>query len=121
MNTDSSSVTSTLEEQIASNRIELGNLSIRDLFYKYIRFLPIFILSAALALFVAYTYLRYARRVYKASGTLLIKSDKTQDNNDRLQNILMSSRAMNIQNEIEVLKSIFGVSEWNNLARSIKQ
>jgi UbiD family decarboxylase len=24
-------------------------------------------------------------------------------------------------NEIEVLKSIFGVSEWNNLARSIKQ
>ena len=105
MNTESSTVSSSLQEQIATNRNELGNLSIRDMFFKYFRFLPIFVLSVALSLFVAYTYLRYAERAYKSSGTLLIKSDKSTDNNDRLQNILMSSRTMNISNEIEVLKS----------------
>ena len=105
MNTEPTSAGSILHEQIANNRSELGNLSIRDLFFKYIRFLPIFILSVAVALFVAFTYLRYAKHVYKASGSLLIKSDKTQNNNDKLQDILMSNRSLNIQNEIEVLRS----------------
>ena len=93
-----------MQEQVISNRNELGNLSIRDLFFKYIRFLPIFVISVAVSLLVAYTYLRYAKRAYKANGTLLIKSDKSPDNSDRLQNILMSSRTFNISNEIEVLK-----------------
>jgi capsular exopolysaccharide synthesis family protein len=58
----------------------------------------------ALALFVAYVYLRYAKRMYRATGTLLIKSDKDRSN-DKLEDILMSNQATNMQNEIEVLKS----------------
>ncbi len=42
------------------NKNELSNLSLRDLFFKYIRFLPVFILSVAVALLGAFLYLRYA-------------------------------------------------------------
>ena len=57
-------------------RSELLNLTIRDVFYKYVRFLPVFILSVALALFGAYAYLRYTTPIYstgKANPISLMK------------------------------------------------
>ena len=58
-----------------NSRSELWSLSLRDLFYKYVRFLPIFILSVAVALLGAYAYLRYATSIYNTGGTLIIKSE----------------------------------------------
>lgn len=87
---------------------ELFNLSIRDIFYKYIRFLPLFVLSVALALLGAFVYLRYATNIYNATGTMLIKAsnNKTAGSNDRVEDILSGgSRPQNLQNEIEMLKS----------------
>jgi hypothetical protein len=40
------------QQQINSNKSELWNLSLKDLFYKYVRFLPLFLLSVAIALFL---------------------------------------------------------------------
>lgn len=95
-----------MEEQINSNKSEFWNLSVRDLFYKYIRFLPLFVLSVAFALLAAWVYLRYATRIYGASGTMLIKSDKTTTRNDKVEDILSgNNRTQNIQSEIEILKS----------------
>jgi len=95
-----------IEEQIKIGKAELGNLSLKDLFYKYIRFLPLFILSVALALLAAYTYLRYANQVYRAAGSMLIKSETNNNQSDKVENILMgNNRAQNIQSEIEILKS----------------
>jgi len=94
------------EEQIKIGKAELGNLSLKDIFYKYIRFLPLFILSVALALLAAYTYLRYANQVYRAAGSMLIKSETNNNQSDKVENILMgNNRAQNIQSEIEILKS----------------
>jgi tyrosine-protein kinase Etk/Wzc len=94
------------QEQITNNKAELGNLSIKDLFYKYARFLPFFILSVALALLVAWIYLRYATRIYSAAGTMLIKTAQATRSNDRVEDIITGDvGSQNIQNEIEVMKS----------------
>src|SRR5688572_5255558 len=95
-----------IEEQIKISKSELGNLSLKDLFYKYIRFFPLFILSVALALLAAYTYLRYASQVYRAAGSMHIKSETNNNKSDKVEDILMgNNRSQNIQSEIEILKS----------------
>jgi tyrosine-protein kinase Etk/Wzc len=86
------------------DRSELWSLSLRDLFYKYIRFLPLFILSVAIALFGAYVYLRYATPIYSTTGTLLIKSDQPNNRQDKFSD-LFGNKGQNIQSEIEILKS----------------
>ncbi|MFC0776002.1 GumC family protein [Terrimonas alba] len=98
-----------IEEQVTNNgKSELSNLSVRDLFYKYIRFLPVFLLSVALALLIAFVYLRYATRIYSAAGSLQIKSEVSGGgrSSDKVEDILMgNNRTENIQSEIEILKS----------------
>ncbi len=95
-----------IEEQIKISKSELGNLSLKDLFYKYIRFFPLFILSVALALLAAFTYLRYSNQVYRAAGSMLIQSESNSNRPDKVEDILMgNNRSQNIQSEIEILKS----------------
>src|SRR5215831_15031816 len=94
------------QQQINTNKSELWNLSLKDLFYKYVRFLPLFLLSVAIALFLAFAYLRYTTRVYSATGSMLIKYDQQQNRNDKVTDLLEGgNKTENIQNEIEVLKS----------------
>ena len=94
-----------MQEPVNSNRSELWSLSLRDLFYKYVRFLPVFLLSVAFCLFLAYAYLRYATRIYNAGGTMLIKSEQSQGRSDKFEDIFMNNKALNIASEIEILKS----------------
>lgn len=84
---------------------ELWNLSVRDLFYKYVRFLPWVIISVALALLVAYVYLRYATPIYNVGGTLLIKNEAQAGRGDKFDELFVNSRSQNIQSEVEILKS----------------
>ena len=96
-----------MDEQFNINRSELGNLSLRDLFFKYLRFLPYFIISVAIMLFGAYVYLRYATRIYSSSATMLIATDQQKGGpNDKYEELVNgNNRALNIQGEIEILKS----------------
>lgn len=87
------------------HKSELWSLSLRDLFYKYVRFLPIFVLSVAVALLGAYAYLRYATSIYGTGGTLIIKSETQGGRNDKFDDIFGGGKTQNIQSEIEVLKS----------------
>jgi tyrosine-protein kinase Etk/Wzc len=96
----------TVSRPISEGKSELWNLSLRDVFYKYIRFLPLFILSVAFALLIAFLFLRYSVPVYSVSGSMLIRSE--QQNNSRengLEALMGGNKAANIQNEIEVLRS----------------
>lgn len=93
------------KETINQNRSELWNLSFRDLFYKYVRFLPLFVLSVALALLAAFIYLRYTIPVYNVGGTMLIKSESPSSRSDKFEDMFVNDKAQNIQNEIEILKS----------------
>jgi tyrosine-protein kinase Etk/Wzc len=97
-----------MQEPVNTNRSELWTLSLRDLFYKYIRFLPLFLFSTAFALFIAYAYLRYATPIYLVGGTLLIKSEQQGGGggkNDKFEEIFVNSKTSNIQSEIEILRS----------------
>lgn len=90
---------------ITENRKELWNLSFRDLFYKYVRFLPLFVLSVALSLLVAFLYLRYTIPIYNVGGTMNIKSEQPGSRSDKLDDLFTNNRAQNIQSEMEILKS----------------
>ncbi len=95
-----------MQEQVNNNRSELWNLSLRDLFYKYVRFLPLFVLSVALTLFGAYIFLRYSIPIYRVGGSLVIKSEQGGGSrSDKFEDVFINDKAQNIQNEIEILKS----------------
>jgi tyrosine-protein kinase Etk/Wzc len=95
-----------MQETFNQNRSELWNMSFRDLFYKYVRFLPLFVLSVALTLFAAYIYLRYSIPIYKVGGSMVIKSEQGGGGrSDKFEDVFVNDKAQNIQNEIEILKS----------------
>lgn len=97
-----------MQEANSNNHLhksELWSLSLRDLFYKYVRFLPWFVLSVAIALFGSYAYLRYATPIYSTSATLVIKTEQPGNRNDKYDELFSGSKSQNIQSEIEVLKS----------------
>lgn len=90
----------------SEGKSELWNLSLRDVFYKYVRFLPLFVLSVAFALLIAFLYLRYAVPVYSVGGTMLIRSEQQNTSrNNELEMLMGGNKTANILNEIEVLKS----------------
>lgn len=93
-----------MEDQINNSKSELWNVSIKELFFKYLRFLPLFLLSVALMLFAAYLYLRYSTEIYRVQASIMIKNDKS-GNKDKLDQLIMADNNRNIQNEIEILKS----------------
>lgn len=92
--------------QIQAAKNELSRLSLKDLFFKYIRFLPLFIISVALSLLVAFLYLRYATLIYQSTGTMVIQDESGNSaNSDKLDQIFSSDNKKNILNEIEYIKS----------------
>lgn len=90
---------------INKNKSELWNLSFRDLFFKYIRFLPLFILSIALCLLAAYLYLRYTVPIYSVGGTMLVKSEQAGGRGDKFEEMFVNNRTQNIQSEMEIIRS----------------
>ena len=81
-------------------------MSLRDLFYKYVRFLPLFILSVAFALLIAYLYLRYSVPQFSVGGTMLIRMEQPGGGRgDKFDELFNSNKANNIQSEMEILRS----------------
>ncbi|MFM2337391.1 MAG: hypothetical protein RL115_584 [Bacteroidota bacterium] len=84
---------------------ELWSLSFRDLFYKYVRFLPLFVLSVAIALLGAFMFLRYKVPVYSTTGSLIIKMESKPTAGNQFEQLLSNGNSLNIQSEMEILKS----------------
>jgi capsular exopolysaccharide synthesis family protein len=82
-----------------------GNLSIKDLFFKYVRFLPVFLVSVALCLLGAYLYLRYTTPIYRVTGTLSFKQQDDQSHGSKFNDIFLAKTVSDVQSEIEILKS----------------
>lgn len=82
------------------------NINIKEEIFKYIIHWRWFVLSGFISLVIAFLYLRYAENKYQSQTTILIKDDKSQNNQ------LMAFSELDIfgggkviDNEIEVLKS----------------
>ena len=87
-----------------SGNKDLGTLSIKDLFFKYVRFLPVFLVSVAICLLGAYLYLRYTTPIYRVTGTLTFKTDE-QGRGGAFDDIFLAKNVSDVQTEIEILKS----------------
>ncbi len=87
-----------------SGNKDLGTLSIKDLFFKYVRFLPVFLVSVALCLLGAYLYLRYTTPIYRVTGTLSFKTDN-ENRGGKFNDIFLAKTVSDVQTEIEILKS----------------
>ena len=87
-----------------SGNKDLGNLSIKDLFFKYVRFLPVFLVSVSVCLLGAYLYLRYTTPIYRVTGTLTFKTGES-NRGGRFDDIFLAKTAEDVQTEIEILKS----------------
>jgi tyrosine-protein kinase Etk/Wzc len=87
-----------------SGNKDLGNLSIKDIFFKYIRFLPVFLVSVAVCLLGAYLYVRYTTPMYRVGGTITFKTDDAS-RGGKFDEIFNAKNVNDIQSEIEILKS----------------
>src|SRR4249920_3388623 len=88
-----------------SGNKDLGSLSIKDLFFKYIRFLPVFLVSVALFLLGAYLYLRYTTPIYRVTGTIIFKQEDQGRGGGKFESIFNAKNVSDVQSEIEILKS----------------
>jgi tyrosine-protein kinase Etk/Wzc len=89
---------------------EATGLDVKELFYKYVRFLPLILFSVLLSLVAAYLYLRYTTPIYRSEGALMIRKDNNQPGSggagaDQFQQMFVLDNSINIQNEIELIRS----------------
>src|SRR5690242_15791235 len=79
----------------------------RELFLKYVRFLPWLVLSLATLLLLAYLKLRYTTPVYNVSAKLLVKNNNQGPaSGEKFDDIfMMQGMRNNMNDEIEIMKS----------------
>ena len=85
-----------------------AKLSGKEIVYKYIVFLPLFIVSISISMTVAYINIRYKVPIYSSSISLLIKDDKSSRGGGEdliLENLTTYKKKTNLSNEIELIKS----------------
>lgn len=98
-----------MEEQVIVKkyRPDSGSLNVKELFFKYLKFLPLYLIFIALALVGAYIYLRYATEYYQSTGQIVIRDEKSSGGvrDDRLDVLMQSDSRKNVQTEIEIIQS----------------
>jgi tyrosine-protein kinase Etk/Wzc len=89
--------------QDASNK-----LSAKEMFFKYLVYLPMFIICTAAAVTVAYMYIRYKVPIYSSSISMLINDNSKgggPSDDMMLEQLSLYKKKSNLANEIELLKS----------------
>jgi tyrosine-protein kinase Etk/Wzc len=81
-----------------------GDFNILDVLFKFLRYWYLFIITAAIALGIAYVYLKKYTPIYRVTAELLLKDERTQPRNEVMKQFDMAG-GRNIDNEIQVLKS----------------
>jgi tyrosine-protein kinase Etk/Wzc len=81
-------------------------ITAKDFIFRYVRYLPLFIISVSIALAIAFLYLRYTVPVYNARAKLLIKTSAQTGSNEELDNMFFNRARSNVATEIELLKSL---------------
>lgn len=97
-----------MEEQVIVQKRGPEGISLnpRELFFKYIRFLPLYIVFVVLSLIGAYIYLRYAKEVYRSTAQIVLRDEKSAaGSNDKLDLLMQTDSRKNVTTEIEILQS----------------
>lgn len=87
-----------------------GKFSPADILFKYLAFLPLFIVSLALCIAGGMIYLRYTTPKYTSSVQMLVKSGETNpvygNQGDIVERALYGPRDINMSNEIQKLRTV---------------
>jgi tyrosine-protein kinase Etk/Wzc len=89
--------------------IKQADSSLRDFLEYYLNYWKVIVFCVAIALTIAFVYIKYATSIYESSTTLLLKKDKSGSFSDSslLQEFSFSGGTSSfIDDEIQVLKSI---------------
>lgn len=98
----------TYHQLISQHRSAVPDFSIREFLHKYLYLLPWLLLSAAIAVAIAYGRLRYINPIYSASGKVLIKTEKTPGTSatDKLGDVINTTvNTRTMDDQIELIKS----------------
>ena len=90
-----------------SDQLNTPTGNIRDMVFKYLLNLPLFILCMVISLGSVNIYLRYSNKVYQANSQILVGGVGaiSANNSDLVSQGLFGVRAINIDNELELLRS----------------
>ena len=92
------------EESVTSKKV--NSITAKEFVLKYMIYLPFFIVSIAICVFIAFLYVRYKVPKYHSSISILIKDDGKNGSSDALlEGLGMPKRKPNLANEIQILKS----------------
>lgn len=96
-----------MSEEILELPQKKGGFTPRELFLKYVRFLPWIILSVILMIAFAFLRLRYTTPIYSVNSKLLVKNNtQSSSGGEKFDDIfLMQGMRNNMNDEIEVIKS----------------
>ena len=88
----------------------LKKISLREIILKYLAYLPLFLLSMAICIGAAVIYIRYTVPKFKATANMLVKGNddnsvSSSGSNDFISSALFGGKRVNIDNEIEKLRS----------------
>ena len=85
---------------------KMNKVSPRELFFKYLPFLPWIIASVVICLTLAYIKMRYAARIYSVTGTILVQDPNPYSSKtDKFDAILFSESNTNLNDEMQVIRS----------------
>jgi tyrosine-protein kinase Etk/Wzc len=85
---------------------KISNASIKELFSKYYKFIPLVVMCVLLSTTLAYVKLRYTQTMYKQTGRIILKDDERANSNDQLTKLMNGDQGYgNLDNQIEILKS----------------
>src|SRR5688500_15893312 len=80
-------------------------VSPKELIFKYIRYLPLVLLSVLIALTAAFIKLRYSKEIYSVSGKLLVKNPQKDLSGEKFDDIFMMQGNRNLDDDIEIIRS----------------
>ena len=86
----------------------------KDLLFSYIKYLPWFILSTAIALLYTFIQLRYSPNIYSVSGTMQVKSNRQAGgvSDGKLSQLLFAESGNSLSDEMQIIRS-------KNMARRV--
>lgn len=94
-----------MSEEIIESQLVKPAVSPRELYFKYVRYLPWGIISISVMLLAAFIKLRYSTPIYSISCRLLVTNQAPYGNNEKFDDIFMMQRSDKLMDEIEVIKS----------------
>ncbi|HUR12018.1 MAG TPA: polysaccharide biosynthesis tyrosine autokinase [Flavitalea sp.] len=81
-------------------------VSPREIFYKYLKYLPWILISIGIAMSIAFIKLRYSAEIFNVSGKLMVKKGTPEMGTEKFDDIfMMQGNNRNLNDEIEIIRS----------------